>query len=63
MEIVAYFTLDKETKGAVRYRQTTPEGQQLTGREDESLTNLYIRKTALASPYPKTLVVTVKEMA
>lgn len=47
-------SLEKETKGAVRYAEE--EGN------DQMLVTLYVRKTALEMPYPKVISVTVEEV-
>ena len=47
-------SLDKETKGTVRYAEE--EGK------DQMLVTLYIRKTALETPYSKVIRVMVEEV-
>ena len=54
MQRTVKMTLDKETKGAVRYAEE--EGK------DQMLVTLYIRKTALETPYPKVISVTLAEV-
>lgn len=54
MKRMVKMVLDKETKGAVRYKEE--EGS------DQMLVTLYIRKTALKVPYPKTIYVRVQEV-
>ena len=48
-EITLRFELEKETKGAVRYAEAGTE----------AVGTLYVRKSALPSPYPKALAVTI----
>ena len=47
-------SLEKETKGSVRYAEV--------GEKDQMLVTLYVRKTALDAPYPKNIRVTVESM-
>lgn len=47
------FTLERETKGAVRYQEAAPQGFEKIG-------TLYIRKTTFGKPeYPKEIFVTI----
>jgi len=49
------FAYERETKGAVRYQEVTPDGV-----DDYAVGTLYVRKTALGKePYPQALTVTV----
>ena len=56
MKRTVRMSLDKETKGAVRYFEEESQG------ESQMLVTLYIRKTALKVPYPKVISVTVEEV-
>ena len=48
-ELTARFSLERETKGAVRYSEV----------DTEIVGTLYIRKAALSEPFPKELTVTI----
>ena len=48
-ELTARFSLEKETKNAVRYSEV----------DTEIVGTLYIRKAALSEPFPKELTVTI----
>lgn len=52
--IEAEFIFEKETKGAVRYKEVPKQGKIL------ALGTIYIRKNALPSPFPSNLVITVE---
>jgi hypothetical protein len=56
MKLVLTFTVEKETKGAVRYAEVTQKGEE----DSFAIGTLYLRKTALSEPYPETLTVTVQ---
>lgn len=56
--MTCYFSLEKETKGAVRYQETNLEGTPL-GRA--AIGTIYLRKDILFTPYPRKLVVELKE--
>ena len=56
----AAFVLEKETKGAVQYKEVD-EGLSDVKTEDYKIGTLYIRKTALEPPpWPRAIVVEVK---
>ncbi len=50
---VATMSLERVTKGAVLYKNRSPE-------DGEPITNLYLRKSGLSEPYPTTIHVTVE---
>ena len=53
-----YMKLEKETKGAVRYQEVDSKGEKLS---NYAIGTLYIRKSALTTPYPTSLTVTILE--
>jgi hypothetical protein len=46
IRITAYFVIDRETKGALRFQEVNSEGQQVDITE-ASIGTLYLRKSAL----------------
>lgn len=60
MRIVTHATLERVTKGAVRYQEVTEEGD-VVEREEQTITQLYLRKTCLEGDIPSGIVVTIEE--
>lgn len=58
MKVTVTMTLERETKGAVRYQEVNPQGQPVE-LVDALIGTLYIRKSKL-SDTPKTIEVTVE---
>lgn len=54
MNTTLKFKIEKETKGTVRYKEQAE-------KEDVVVGTLYIRKVALAEPYPENLTVTISD--
>jgi hypothetical protein len=52
--ITAKFQFERETKGAVRFQELVPSGQ------EGVINTLYIRKTALAGQVPTAITVTLE---
>ncbi len=50
-------TLDKETKGAVRYKE---DGMDPSDPHSYKVGTMYVRKSALSQPYPQRLTVVVQ---
>lgn len=59
MIIKAQMVQDKVTKGAVRFAEVNDKGEVVTG-DESSVTQLYIRKTALNGQTPQKLTVTIE---
>lgn len=59
MNMTVKFQRKNETKGAVRYEEIDPKGAVMEMAESQVGT-LYIRKNALALPFPDFLTVTIK---
>lgn len=55
MQLKLKMTLEKETKGAVRYAEDKPQG----GGEP-AVGTLYIRKSALPAKIPQALTITIE---
>lgn len=53
------FSLEKETKGALRYQETDGNGQPVKIEGGAKIGTLYIRKSALNGEMPAKLIVTV----
>lgn len=58
MKITLTFRLRNETKGALRY-QELKNGEEVSGN-DAVVGGLYIRKTAINTPYPSTITLTIE---
>jgi len=54
MEKIIEFEFEKETKGAIRFKEIVPEG------EDRVIGTLYIRKDALKGERPKKVIINLK---
>jgi len=54
MEKTIEFEFEKETKGAIRFKEIVPED------EDRVVGTLYIRKDALKSERPKKIIINLK---
>lgn len=57
---VVTFTLEKETKGALRYQETDGGGQALKIEGGAKVGTLYVRKSALNGEMPQKLKVTIE---
>jgi len=59
-------TLERSTKGALRYREVTKDGIPLLNIKDSRIGTLYVRKTAFGASVgvlaPHNIEVTVKEI-
>lgn len=61
MQIVVTFAKDRETKGAVLYKEVGANGRIIENMYDCKIGSLYIRKTALnGETIPNEIEVTVK---
>ena len=58
--LTATFTLERETKGAVRYAEVDSNGTVLAIGEGAKIGTLYIRKDALDGKIPLRIKVTVE---
>lgn len=59
-KIIAIFTVERETKGAVRYQEIDVKGNILE-MGDSKIGTIYVRKTAFNSPtFPQKITVTVE---
>lgn len=57
MKHILHFVVEKETKGAVRYKETNADGSDAF---DAKVGTLYVRKSALPGKIVQTLVVTIE---
>ena len=53
------FELERETKGAIRYQELDDAGAPVKIGEGAALGTLYIRKSALVAPWPKSITVII----
>jgi hypothetical protein len=53
------FTLEKETKGALRYNEVDKDGKAIE-HPDFAIGTLYLRKSAFPAPFPQAIAVTVE---
>ena len=54
MEKIIEFEFEKETKGAIRFKEIVPEG------EDRVVGTLYVRKSFLGSLKPEKMTITLR---
>jgi hypothetical protein len=57
MDITLHFAVEKETKGAVRYKEVNPDGSDVF---DAKIGTLYVRKSAMPGKVVPALTVAVK---
>lgn len=60
MRKIIQLTLERETKGAVRYQEVDENGQ-ILGKVDAVVGTLYVRKKAFPDGPPQTLSVTLDD--
>ena len=58
-KVTATFTLEKPTKGALRYQETQTDGSKITIGDGAKIGVLYIRKSALDGDQPQNIKVEV----
>lgn len=57
MDISLHFTIEKETKGAVRFKEVNADGSEAF---DPKIGTLYVRKSAMGGKLVQNLTMTVK---